>query len=136
MSDTAIYDAFAALVEQFAAAQALPCSYPGLSFTPPAGKDARWLELQWFTNQTQNYGLADDGPSLLQGFGQLSACYRPGKGIMVGTAVTDQIIVAFAKGTAFGGVSVYRRPWASSLIQDPERIMHPVTIPWRGFVSG
>lgn len=52
---------------------------------------------------------------------------------MVGTAITDQIIAAFARGTAFGRVSVQRRPWTSRLMQDPERIMHPVTIPWRGF---
>ncbi|HDS1580483.1 TPA: hypothetical protein QEL15_002575 [Stenotrophomonas maltophilia] len=136
MSDTEIYDAFATLVGQFATAQSLTCSYPGKGFSPPTGNGARWLELQWFPNRTENYGMGDDGPFLMQGFGQLSACYRPGQGIMVGTRITDQIIAAFAKGTAFGGVSVQRRPWTSSLIQDPERIMHPVTIPWRGFVSG
>lgn len=134
MSDTDIYDAFAGLVGEFAGTLNLPCSYPGLGFTPPA--QGPWLELQWFPNQTQNYGMSDDGPSLLQGFGQLSACYRPGAGIIVGTTITDQVIAAFAKGTAFAGVRVYRKPWTSSIIQDPERIMHPVTITWRGFVSG
>jgi len=134
MSDTEIYDTFAGLVGAFAAAQNLPCSYPALGFKPPA--TGAWLELQWFQNETQNYGLADDGPSLKQGFGQLSACYRPGQGIMVGTRITDEIIAAFAKGTTFAGMRVYRKPWTSALIQDPERIMHPVTIRWRGFVSG
>lgn len=136
MNDTEIYDAFTKLVTAFAAAQGLPCSYPGIGFTPPTGKDAKWLELQWFPNRTQNYGLADDGPSLMQGFGQLAACYRPGKGIMVGTPITDAIIAAFAKGTRFAGMAVYERPSTSSIIQDPERVMHPVTIRWRGFVSG
>jgi hypothetical protein len=133
MTDTEIYEAFAALVTSFADAQGLSCSYPGITFAPPA--DGEWLELQWFPNQTQNYGMADDGPSLLQGFGQLSACYRPGAGIMVGTAITDQIIAAFGKGTTFAGVRVYRKPWVSSIINDPERVMHPVTIMWRGFDS-
>ncbi|WP_115560017.1 phage tail terminator-like protein [Xanthomonas arboricola] len=132
MSDTAIYDAFAALVGTFAAAQGLLCSYPGISFTPPTA--GAWLELQWFPNQTQNYGMADDGPSLLQGFGQLAACYRPGNGIMVGMRITDGIIAAFDKGTDFAGVRVYRKPWTSTIIQDPERHMHPVTIMWRGFL--
>jgi len=136
MTDTEIYDAFATLVTRFATVASLPCSYPGLGFTPPTGADARWLELQWFPNQTQNYGMADDGASLMQGFAQLSACYRPGQGIMVGTAITDQIIAAFAKGTTFAGMRVERKPWTSSIIQDPERHMHPVTIRWRGFVSG
>ncbi|WP_282254151.1 hypothetical protein [Stenotrophomonas sp. PS02299] len=58
-----------------------------------------------------------------------------GQGIMVGTAITDQIIAAFAKGTTFAGMRVERKPWTSSIIQDPERVMHPVTIPWRGFFS-
>jgi len=134
MTDTEIYDAFARLVANFAAAASLPCAYPGLGFTPPA--TGAWLELQWFPNRTQNYGLADEGPSLKQGFGQLAACYRPGKGIMVGTVITDQIIAAFGKGTKFAGMSVYEMPSTSSIIPDPERIMHPVTIRWRGFVSG
>lgn len=133
MSDTAIYDAFAGLVGAFAASIGLPCSYPGISFTPPTS--GSWLELQWFPNQTQNYGMEDDGPSLMQGFGQLAACYRPGAGIMVGTQLTDQIIAAFAKGTTFAGMRVYRKPWTSTIIQDPDRDMHPVTIMWRGFDS-
>jgi hypothetical protein len=133
MNDTEIYDAFAALVGEFATAKQLPVSFPGINFTPPAA--GAWLEFQWFPNQTQNYGMADDGPSLLQGFGQLSACYRPGTGIITGTTITDYIIAAFGKGTTFAGVRVYRKPWVSTLIQDPERIMAPVTIMWRGFDS-
>jgi hypothetical protein len=134
MSDTAIYEGFAALVETFAAAQGLPCAYPGVGFTPPT--EGAWLELQWFPNQTQNYGIGDDGPFLRQGFGQLSACYRPGGGIVTGTRLTDQIIAAFGKGTEFAGARVYRLPWTSSIIPDPERIMHPVTIAWRGLFGG
>ncbi|KWV17136.1 phage tail terminator-like protein [Xanthomonas translucens] len=136
MSDTAIYDAFANLVITFAASIDLPCSYPGRGFTPPTGADARWLELQWFPNQAQNYATDDEDGGLQQGFGQLAACYRPGPGIIVGTQLTDQIRAAFRKGTTFAGVRVYRPPWTSSIIVDPERIMHPVTIAWRGFVSG
>ncbi|KRG47344.1 hypothetical protein ARC20_03165 [Stenotrophomonas panacihumi] len=131
MTDTAIYTAFAALVTQFAAAQALPCSYPGVGFAPPAS--GAWLELQWFPNKTQNYGMADEGPSLLQGFAQLAVCYPPGQGIVIGTQLTDQVIAFFGKGTTFAGMRVYQRPWTSAVIPDPERIMHPVTIPWRGF---
>lgn len=131
MSDTAIYTAFAGLVSAFAASAGLPCSYPGTNFTPP--DTGSWLELQWFPNETQNYGLSDDGPSLMRGFAQLSACYRPGAGIVIGTTLTDQIIAAFGKGTTFAGMRVYRKPWTGSIIQDSERVMHPVTIYWRGF---
>lgn len=131
MNDTEIYDAFALLVGAFAATEGLTCSYPAVAFTPPAS--GPWLELQWFPNETQGYGMADDGPSLLQGFAQLSACHPPGQGLTPGTTVTDKIIAAFGKGTTFAGVRVYRKPWVNSVISDPERIMHPVTIPWRGF---
>lgn len=131
MSDTAIYTSFAGLVASFAATNGLRCSYPGVGFTPP--DSGAWLELQWFPNQTHNYGVGDDAPSLLQGFAQLSACYRPGTGIVTGAQLSDSIITAFGKGTTFGSMRVYQKPWTNSIIQDPERIMHPVTIPWRGF---
>lgn len=131
MSTAAIYDAFAGLVGAFAAAQGLPCSYPGVPFEPPPA--GLWLELQWFPNETQNYGTADDGPALRQGFAQLSACHRPGQGLAPGAALADRIIAAFGKGTTFAGVRVYRKPWVNSVIPDPERVMQPVTIPFRGF---
>ncbi len=134
MSTGPIYDAFAALVGAFAVAEGLECSYPGVTFDPPS--NGAWLELQWFPNQTQNYGMGDAGPSLLQGFAQLSACHRPGQGLAPGTTITDKIIAAFGKGTTFAGVRVYRKPWVNSIISDPERMMHPVTIPWRGFDNG
>jgi hypothetical protein len=134
MSDADIYDAFAIKVGTFAAqfSPAMPASYPGIGFDPPSA--GMWLECQWFPNETQNYGIGNEGPSLLQGFGQLSVCYRPGGGIVPGLAVADLIIAAFGKGTVlYEGIKVYRKPWTSSVIQDPERVMHPVTIPWRGF---
>lgn len=134
MTNDAIYDAFATLVGAFAAAQGVLCSYPGVGFTPPSA--GVWLELQWFPNETQNYGTADDAPSLLQGFAQLSACYRPGAGLTPGNQMADKIIAAFGKGATFAGVRVYRKPWVNSVIADPERVMHPVTIPWRGFDNG
>lgn len=134
MTNDAIYDAFASLVGAFAAAQGVPCSYPGVGFDPPAS--GLWLELQWFPNQTQNYGMADNASSLLIGFAQLSACYRPGAGLGPGNKMADAIITAFGKGTAFVGVRVYRKPWVNSVITDPARVMHPVTIPWQGFDGG
>lgn len=131
MSTAAVYDAFAALVGAFVASEGLPCSYPGVGFHPPTS--GLWLELQWFPNETQGYGLGDGDSSLLQGFAQLSVCHPPGQGLAPGAALTDRVIAAFAKGTTFAGVRVYRKPWVNSVISDPERIMHPITIPYRGF---
>lgn len=135
MSDSAIYDAFAELLAAFAAqlSPALTVAYPGVGFTPPTAGE--WLELVWIPNETQNYGIADDGPSLLQGLAQVNVCYRPGQGIVQGLALCDAVVAAFGKGTEFAQMRVYRKPWVALVIQDPERVMHPITIPWRGFDS-
>jgi hypothetical protein len=135
MSDSAIYDAFALRVGALAAqfSPAMTVAYPGKGFTPPT--TGTWLEMAWFPNETQNYGLADDGPSLLQGLCQVSVAYRPGLGIVDGLTLTDQVIAYFAKGTELAGVRIYRKPWLASVLESPEKVMHPVTIPWRGFDS-
>ncbi len=133
MSDDLIYDAFCDLVGAFAAqfSPPLQVAFPGVGFKPPTS--GQWLELVWIPNETQNYGLGDDGPSLLQGLAQINVCYRPGPGIVGGLALAKQVIAAFGKGTGFAGMRVYRKPWVASVIEDPERVMHPITIPWRGF---
>lgn len=135
MSDDAIYDAFCGLLSAFAAQLSPPLAvaFPGVGFTPPT--EGMWLELVWIPNETQNYGIADDGPSLLQGLAQVNVCYRPGRGIVDGLAMVNAVIVAFGKGTEFGTMRVNRKPWCASPINDPERVMHPITIPWRGFDS-
>lgn len=127
----AIYDAFAAHVTALGAELGLPVAYPGVGFEPPSA--GAWLELAWFPNETQNYGVADDGPSLLQGFGQVQVCYRPGTGILDGLGLADRVIAWFAKGTELAGVRVYRKPSVSSVLETPQRIAHPVTVWWRGF---
>lgn len=133
MSDDAIFNAFAERATAFAAqfSPTMPVAYPGIGFAPPTS--GVWLELKWFPNETLNYGMENDAPSLKQGFGQVSVCYRPGGGIMSGLALVEQVIVYFGKGTIFDGVRVYRKPWASSVLEEPERISHPVTVMWRGF---
>lgn len=131
MSTDAIYDAFAVLVGQFAAAQGVPVSFPAVGFdTPDSGL---WLELQWFPNETQNYGTADNGPSLLQGVAQIGVCDRPGRGLAPAHQLADAAVAAFGKGLTFAGVRVYRKPWVASVIADPDRVMLPVLVSWRGF---
>lgn len=131
MSTTSAYDAFALQAGAFAAARALPVSFPGLKFDPP--DEGQWLEVSWVPGPTQNYGLADNGPSLLQGLAQVSVCERPGAGIARLAELADEVIAAFAKGTEFDTVRVYRRPYQSGAITDPARVMVPVTIMWQGF---
>lgn len=134
MSTASIYDAFAVKLEQLATefSPRLPVAYPGINFESPSA--GPWLELSWYPNETQNYGLANSGPSLLQGFGQVSVCYRPGGGIMAGSVLADLVADHFGKGTILSGtVRVDRKPWTASIIEDASRVAHPVTVPWRGF---
>lgn len=132
--DSDIYDDFAELVGTFAAGLSPPMavSYPGISFTPPA--EGMWLEVRWFPNETQNYGIPNAGPFLMQGFGQVSACYRIGSGIVGGLSVAGAIVSALGKGTVLGRVKVERQPWISAVITEDDRLMHPITIPYRGLV--
>lgn len=131
MSDS-IYNDFAGRVSAFAAefSPALPVAFPGVPFEPPSA--GQWLEVRWFPNETQNYGWEDDAPSLAQGMGQVSVCYRPGGGIVAGLALANLVVAEFPKGTVLQDVRVYRKPWISSVIEQPQMVMHPVTIPWRG----
>ena len=131
MVDADIYGAFAVLIEAFAqnASPALTVSYPGIDFTPPA--EGEWLEMRFFPNETQNVGLADDGPSAHRGFVQLTACHRPGVGIVSGITLAGAIIAQFAKGSTIGNATVEKKPWLSSVVTMDDRICHPVTIPYR-----
>lgn len=131
MSTTSAYDEFALQAGAFAAARSLPIAFPAVKFAAP--EQGQWLEVSWVPGATRNYGLADTGPSLLQGLAQVSVCERPGDGIVGLTELADEVIAAFAKGTVFGPVRVYRKPYQSGSIIDPARVMVPVTIMWQGF---
>lgn len=136
MSEASIYDDFCTKLSAFAAgvSPALGVAFPGIGFEPPS--DGFWLEARWIPNETANYGTANDAPSLMQGLAQVNVCYRPGGGIVDGLALAGEVIAAFGKGTVFDdSVRVYRKPWVADVIEDPERVMHPVTIPWRGFTD-
>lgn len=131
MSEAEFYDEFATLLTTFAAARSLPVSFPGVHFNSP--DEGTWLEATWIPNRPLNYGMSDDGPTLLQGFAQVSVCYRPGTGIVDGQQLAGEVVAAFGKGVRFGDARVYERPAISSAIEDPERIAVPVTILWRVF---
>lgn len=136
MIDADIYNDFAEAVAVFAAATSppLPVSYPGVHFTPPDA--GAWLEVRWFPNETQNWGIGNDGPSVMQGFGQVSVYYRPGAGIVDGLLLAGAIVDAFPKGTQLARASVQRKPWISAVVSDGDKVFHPVTIPYKATVNG
>lgn len=126
---TEIYNAFSIRAGAFAAAQGLPIAYPDISFTPPP--IGQWLEVRAFWNDGANYGMADDGPTVEQGFFRLMACGRTGSGLMDLQTLAESIVAAFPKGTMLAKARVERSPSMSGPIQDDDRSTIPVTIRWR-----
>lgn len=131
MTDAEIYDAFAVAVSTFAGALSspLPVSFPDLQFDPPA--TGPWLEVAWFPNETQNYGIGNAGPSIHRGFGQVAVVQRKGVGLVDPMVLAGGVLAAFAKGTLIGPARVYREGWISSVVQESDRVMLPITIPYR-----
>lgn len=134
--DSETYDAFASHLHDFASQLSPPLSvaYPGLHFEPP--NEGMWLQMRWFPGATENYGTANDGPSLHQGIGQVTACARDGNGATDVIALADSVIEHFAKGTILGPSSVYTKPWQSSVLVGEGKAIVPVTVRYRAFVNG
>jgi hypothetical protein len=128
-----VYNLFAERVALFAAeySPALPVSYPGVPFTPPAA--GIWLELRWFPNASLTRGISDASPAVtLVGIGQVSVCDRPGAGLAGGLSTADAVVAWFAKGTTLGVARVEVQPWVSAVLSEPDRTVYPVTVRWRG----
>lgn len=136
--DTDIFQAFfdAVTTEAAAADPVLAVAYPGVTFDPP--DNAVWLELRLFPNETQQYGLAVDGPKAHRGFVQVSVCKRPGTGVLDLTSLAGVIVDTWLPmGTVLGLARVYRAPWLSAVVEDNQRGVHfvPVTVPYQATVN-
>jgi hypothetical protein len=131
-----IYNAFAEQLASFAAIQQeqpeLRVAWPGVTFTPPDA--GMWLEASWHPNRTENYGIGNEGPSTLRGFGQVNICIRPGSGTAPLHRMAGELIRHFAKGTALAPARVYQRPYESNVLDAPDRTVVYVTIPYRADV--
>lgn len=130
MIESNVWDSFATLVQLFAegASPPLQVIHSGVAGSPPDGDV--WLETRFFPNRTENYGLADEGPSKHQGFCQVTVGERPGSGLKRGLDVVGAVIAAVPKGTTLGAARVYRQPWVSSAIPQEDRILYPITVPY------
>lgn len=128
---TQVWEGFAAILEPWAVSKGFPVKWPDRGFNPP--NSGVWLEVQWIPNETQNYGMANSGPFILQGLAQVTVRSRPGPGASPSLTVADEVIDLYAKGTLLHGVvRVYRSPWLSSVEETPSQTAKHVTVPWRG----
>lgn len=129
--NSTIYTSFCTALE--AANLGYAIAYPGLDFTPPTG--AFWLEVNYLPNDGIQDGLSNNSTTIEQGIFQVNAMGRKGSGAgrgMIPTQrVAEELQAAFPKGTLISGlVRVSRTPYQMSPIQEGDKIMVPVTIPY------
>lgn len=134
MTEAAVFDAFCGLMNTFAVQSSPPfqVAYPDVHFDPP--DDGMWLEVRYFPNESDNYGIADDGGTVHKGFFQVGVCYRSGSGLVAPLTLVGSVIAEFSKGTILGPCRVDREPWASAVLSMDDKLIVPVTIPYRALV--
>ncbi len=129
--NSTIYTAFCTALE--AAALGYSIAYPGLDFTPPDG--AHWLEVNYLPNEGIQDGLSNSATTIEQGIFQVNAMGRKGagagRGVISTQSVAEELQAAFPRGTLISGlVRVSRTPYQMSPIQQDDKIVVPVTIPY------
>lgn len=130
---TTLYTAVAQAVSSFATSESLPVLYPGVGGNPP--DTGLWLELRFFYNDTLAYGLADGGPSLVDGFIRIGVADQPHGGIVAALEIVDKIASAFDKGYVIdedSNTRIYEAPSVSGVLELDDRVLVPVTLRFRG----
>jgi len=125
MSTDTIFSGFCTKIA--AAFSSYPIAYSGMVFTPPAS--GLWLEVKPFYSGVTEYGLTN--PAVERGFLRVMVCGRRGAGSIAALKLAEQVAAAFPKGTIFGGARQDERPSLSSVIEDGDKIIVPVTVSWR-----
>ena len=131
ITEAGIYDAFATLVTVFAGqfSPGLPVYYEAVPLDPPS--TGQWLEVRMFPGEGENYGIEDDGPTVHRGFLQITVCQRH-PGAVAPMELAAAAIAQIPKGTELAGARIIRKPYISSVVTEPHKIMCPVTFPYLG----
>lgn len=114
----------------------LPIASPNITF-PAAGtqKPAKYLKLDFLPNKTRQVTMGDDHQQKI-GLMQVAVMWPKGSGIEAALDVAGAIIDRFNNQTIFASgvrITISSEPWASSPIQDVDRMMIPVSIPYHAF---
>jgi hypothetical protein len=116
------------------AALGYPIAFHGIPFTPPAS--GVWLQVMIMPNEGIQQGIGNSATVIEQGIYQVMACRRRVDGTITGgltpiQAAAEQVQAAFPRGKIISGlVRVQRAPYQSSIIEDDDRMMIPVTVPY------
>lgn len=112
----------------------LSVSYPGVSFTPPAGT---YLEVNLIPNTNVNRGLGSTDSTQFRGILQVTVVAPANGGIIAPTSIAGKIADHFERGTALADgtlqIKISGRPSIAPPIQDPDRISIPVSVNWYAF---
>lgn len=108
----------------------LPVAYPAVNFTPPS--EGAWLDVKWFPNQPNNYGIGGELCQMEQGVAQITVIMPIGGGYVAADELARSVVDFFPKGTSLGGVTIYRQPWAMAALTDSTWLRVPVSILWQG----
>lgn len=109
---------------------AYPIAWPGVSFTPPAGP---YLRVNTLPGRTEAVGLStlDDTESLVQ----IDVLMPAGGGTIAAATLVKAVIGAFPRNLRLDAQGVRinfdRTGWAGASLQDGDRLMVPVSIPYR-----
>lgn len=115
----------------------LPIAYPGITF-PAAGavKPENYLTATYLPNVTRTVTIGG-GTQQHRGIFQVSVFWKSGVGLVKPLDIAGQIIGHFPKDLLlYSGavrVKIDRKPWASSPIQEDDRVQIPVSIPFHCF---
>lgn len=136
-TDATILDALMAHLFSLAFSPALKIASPGIDF-PAAGqvKPDNYLQASFLPNVTTNSELGA-GQEQHRGIFQVSVFWKKGLGHVKPLEVAGRIIDHFAKGTTLhsGGLKIVidRKPYASSPLEETDRVQIPVTIQYHAF---
>lgn len=136
-TDAIILSALLDRLGSLAFTPALQIAHPGLDF-PAAGqtKPDNYLAAFFFPNRTTNSEIGS-GQEQHLGILQVSVFWEKGVGHIKPLETAAAIIDHFAKGTTLhkDGLKVVidRKPYASSIIEETDRVQVPVTVSYHAF---
>ena len=136
-TDATILAALLAHLETLTFTPALQIAMPNVDF-PKSGqtKPDNYLKADFMPIPTTNTELGA-GQEQHRGMLQVSVFWKKGAGIIKPQEVSDAIVAHFAKGTKIysGGlkISIDRKPYAASPLQETDRVQVPVSIRYHAF---
>ncbi|SOC45765.1 uncharacterized protein DUF4128 [Rhizobium subbaraonis] len=142
MAGTVEQKVFRALVERFQAwplptgwTEAANVAYPGLHFTPVAGKPFVSVEVHY--NRSVETDISMEMDPIRQGFMRLNVMWPNGQGHVAAIEVAGSIRAHFRRGSKATKedtvVRIYEDPEIGVILTGDTHINVPVTVRWRAY---